>query len=140
MGGEVIPPFVFGGKSVQTQCPYGEGVYTVQPSGRIDAATAPELGKALQGLLAAGQTCLIVNLDAVRYLSSGALRVLLVTIKEARRLGGDVKLCCLQPNVYRVFKLSGFTQIFEIHDTEETAARAFQGQPATRAFLEEQGR
>jgi anti-anti-sigma regulatory factor len=51
-----------------------------------------------------------------------------------------VKLCSLRPNVYRVFKLSGFTLIFEIHDTEEAAALAFQGQPATRAFLEEQGK
>jgi len=124
---------------VQTRCPYGEGIYTVRPSGRIDAAAAPELGQALQELLAAGQTHLIVDLDAVRYLSSGALRVLLVAIREARRLGGDVKLCALRPNVYRVFKLSGFTHIFEIHETEEATALAFQGQPATRAFLEEQG-
>jgi len=111
---------------VPTRCPYGEEIYTVRPSGRIDAAAAPALGDALQELLAADQSHLIVDLDAVRYLSSGALRVLLVTIKEARRLGGDVKLCCLRPNVYRVFKLSGFTQIFEIHDTEEAAALAFQ--------------
>lgn len=125
---------------MQTRCPYGEEIYTLRPSGRIDAAAAPELGKALQELLAATQTRLIVDLNAVRYLSSGALRVLLVTIREARRLGGDVKLCSLRPNVYRVFKLSGFTLIFEIHDTEEAAALAFQGQPATRAFLEEQGK
>jgi anti-anti-sigma factor len=111
----------------------------VRPSGRIDAAAAPELGKILQELLADDQTRLIVDLNAVRYLSSGALRVLLVTIREARRLGGDVKLCGLRPNVYRVFKLSGFTLIFEIHETEEATALAFQGQPATRAFLGEHG-
>jgi len=68
----------------------------------------------------------VVDLAQVTYLSSGGLRVLLVIAKELRERGGQVVLCCAQPNVARVLRITGFSEIFPSFDTREAALRALE--------------
>ena len=113
---------------------FDEGICVVETEGRLDAAAASQLEVDLTSLLAGGKSRIVVDLGAVSYISSSGLRVLLVAIKGARAEGGDLKLCCLRPRVYDVFRMAGFTAIFPIHETEEEAVQGFRAASDGRSF------
>ena len=94
-------------------------------AGRIDAATAPAVNKAVRAAMADGVRQIVVELRDVTFLSSSGLRALLLLARELRREGGDLVLCALQPQVAEVFHLTGFDQIFQLHHTREEAAAGF---------------
>lgn len=94
-------------------------------AGRIDAATAPSVNKAVRAAMADGARQIVVELRDVTFLSSSGLRALLLLARELRRDGGDLVLCALQPQVAEVFHLTGFDQIFQLHHTREEATAGF---------------
>lgn len=98
-----------------------QGVSVISLTGRIDASTAPQLEEVLTDLMNRGKTRLLINFREVDYISSGGLRVLLITAKELKARDGNLRLCHLNPTVYEVFELTGFTTIFDIYETEEMA-------------------
>lgn len=71
-----------------------------------------------------GDGGVIVNLAGVHYVSSSILRVLLQAHRRAQQAGGALALCCLQPQVLRVFEWVGFDQVLTIRTSEEDARRA----------------
>jgi anti-sigma B factor antagonist len=97
------------------------GTKLVCTVGRIDAYSAKTLEDALKKAIGEGHRKVLVNLKDTDYISSGGLRVFLGTLKELRKDGGTLKLCCLSPGVLKVFKLAGFTSIFSIYGTEQEA-------------------
>jgi anti-sigma B factor antagonist len=99
------------------------GVLTV--SGQIDASSAPEMEKALHSLVEAQHGKVVVDLAKVDYVSSAGLRVLLAGIKQARGLGGDLRVAGLQPQVKEVFDIAGFTPLFKIHADATAAVNSF---------------
>lgn len=94
-------------------------------SGRVDAVTAPALNKQAHEQIDAGVRYLLLDLSDVAFLSSSGLRTLLLIRKELMTLGGELRLAALQPQVYEVFTLTGFTQVFAIHPSVEEARAAF---------------
>jgi anti-sigma B factor antagonist len=102
-----------------------EDTYIVEIEGRIDARTAPEVEKELNALLGNNCVKIIVDFKQVNYISSGGLRVFLTALKQARANNGDLKLVNLVPNVEKIFKLAGFTKIFNIMSDIESALNAF---------------
>lgn len=100
-------------------------VNIVSLKGRLDASTSPELETTLNGLIAAGETKILVDCRELEYISSAGLRVLLASAKQTKKHNGSISLCSLSPNVKQVFEISGFTSIFPISATREEAVRAF---------------
>lgn len=105
--------------------PMSVEVTVLQPQGRLDASSAPGLDRQLQSLLDPGTPHVVVDLAQVTYVSSSALRVLLVGLKRARSLGGDLRLSALRANVLNVFKITGFVTLFQIYETLEEAVRSY---------------
>lgn len=94
------------------------------PEGRLDAAHTPQLEKMLHKALEEKTSALVVDLARVTYLSSSGLRVLLATAKRLRQIGGQLLLCCPQPAVARVLRLTGFVEILPLYPTREAALKA----------------
>lgn len=91
------------------------GVVTVMGvKGRIDSTTAPRLGQALAGTLAAAKNRLVLDLHATEYLSSAGLRVLLLAAKQVDQAQGKLVLCGLNDRVRDVFQISGFDSILTV--------------------------
>jgi anti-anti-sigma factor len=89
------------------------GVIVVAPSGRIDAVTSNELERRLLALAATRELRLVVDMQAVEYVSSAGLRVLLRLARKVKEQSGRVVLCGLGPAVRQVFELAGFLPLFE---------------------------
>lgn len=96
----------------------------ISPHGRIDAAASARLAHMLDQPLQAGQRFLIVDLSHVGYISSSGLRVLLIKAKELHRRGGRLLLCCAQPGVEKVLRITGFAEILPLYRTREAALNA----------------
>ncbi|PKN95417.1 MAG: anti-sigma factor antagonist [Chloroflexi bacterium HGW-Chloroflexi-6] len=101
------------------------GISVVQFFGSIDALTAPAVTEHLSGLITAGQTRLVVDLSGVDFTSSAGLRLLLVAVKETRSLGGDLRLAAVQPDVLKVLKISGFTNILKLFEDVDGAVASY---------------
>ena len=93
--------------------------------GRLDAYSAAEAEKKIDSLISTGNAKIVLNLDNLEYISSSGLRVFLAQLKKARKQQGDIKLCCMKPNIKEVFDIAGFTQLFNIVGDESEAIAGF---------------
>ncbi len=96
--------------------------------GFLDAHTAPEFEEALQKLLREKRFQVIVNLEGLEYISSAGLGVFMGVIEDIRQNKGDLKICCANPKVFKVFDLLGFPSLYEFFNREEEAVAAFASQ------------
>ncbi|MCC7554623.1 MULTISPECIES: STAS domain-containing protein [Methanoculleus] len=87
----------------------------VSVDGRIDAESAKRLDTVIAGVLARGGKRVLVNLEKAAYMSSSGLRVLLGKFRDLRRVDGEMALCAVQPDVYKVFLMAGVHEVFPIY-------------------------
>jgi len=70
-----------------------------------------------------GKKNLILNCSGMDYISSSGLRVFLVTQKKVIPLKGKLYLSNMQPAIQDIFRISGFSNLFRIFDTQEEALK-----------------
>jgi anti-sigma B factor antagonist len=100
-------------------------VAVMSVTGRVDSATAPELESKLHELVDGGKTHIVLDLKNVEYMSSAGLRAMVSTLKQVKRVNGDLRLANPSPRVEEVLRLAGLTSIFSIHPTQEEAVASF---------------
>lgn len=100
-------------------------VNIIKLSGRLDAYSASDIEKKMDVLINDGRAKLVVNLEALEYISSSGLRVFLAELKKVRKVQGDIKLACMKPYIKEVFDIAGFTQLFNIEESENDAVGKF---------------
>jgi len=106
------------------------GFVVLEPVGRLESKTSPDLDKKVVALLAAGERRFVVDLGATDYVSSAGLRVLLMLAKKLAGGGGRLVLCGLNPQVRDVFEIAGLGALFAIHPTRAAALAAAEAGPA----------
>ena len=84
----------------------------VEIVGRLDTITAPSLEKLINEELG-GVTALTLDMNALEYISSAGLRVLLSLQKKMNKVG-SMKLIGVSDAVMEVFEMTGFTEILSI--------------------------
>lgn len=94
-------------------------------AGRLDAVGTATALLPVNRAITDGAAYVLLDFDAVTFLSSTALRSLLLARKELLARNGELRLCGLRPQVREVFELTGFTQVFAIHHTRDEALAAF---------------
>lgn len=96
------------------------GDFTVlRIKGRIDTVHSSTLEGEVNQLFDNGEKNLIFNCSEVDYISSSGLRVFLVAQKKAISTNGKLYLCNMQPTIQEIFRISGFSNLFRIFDTQE---------------------
>jgi anti-anti-sigma factor len=105
--------------TIQTTKEANATVLTID--GRMDAVTAPEYEKALNELIAAGETAFVIDFQGLEYISSAGLRALLATAKLLKTKNGQIRLANVLGTVREVFDISGFGSIFQIQDSVSAA-------------------
>ena len=101
-----------------------EGAITVvAPKGHLDSMTSPQLQPKLLSAVQRGGP-VVIDCAQLPYVSSAGLRVLMIAAKQGRASGARIALAGLQPTVRKVFDISGFSSLFEIHDNARDACAA----------------
>jgi anti-sigma B factor antagonist len=96
----------------------------VQVTGEVDVYTAPKLREQLVSLVDAGRYDIIVDMDAVEFLDSTGLGVLVGGLKRVRTHDGSLRLVCSQERILKIFRITGLTKVFPIYSSVEEAAAA----------------
>ena len=96
----------------------------VEVGGEIDVYTAPEAARAARRPGRDGQYHLVVDMEGVDFLDSTGLGVLVGGLKRVRAHDGSLRLVCTQERILKIFRITGLTKVFPIHDSVEDAIAA----------------
>jgi anti-sigma B factor antagonist len=97
------------------------GASVVDLNGEIDVYTSPKVKDAISELIDKGHYALVINLENVRYIDSTGLGVLIGGLKRVREHSGTVNLVCTNPQIKKIFDITGLSKIFGIYDSEKVA-------------------
>src|SRR5215813_8121603 len=93
-------------------------------AGEIDVYTAPRLRELLIDLVNKNNYQLVVNMEKVEFLDSTGLGVLVGGLKRVRAHDGSLDLVCTQERILKIFRITGLTKVFGIHETVDLAIAA----------------
>ena len=96
---------------------FSEEILTIYLEGAIDSATAPEAEKQLMEIYQAHTAkAVVLDAEALRYISSSGLRVLL----KLRKMEQNLELINASPEVYDILEMTGFTELFPVTQVYRT--------------------
>ncbi len=102
-----------------------EGCIVLFLTGYIDTYNSNFFQKRVSKAIEGGFTKLIFNCAGLNYVSSTGIGSFTAFLKAVKPRGGDLVLLEIQPKVYEVFQLLGFSQFFNIKDTLNDAVDFF---------------
>jgi len=98
----------------------------IKISGRVDSSTAPKLLETINQVQHSGQYRIVIDLDAVDFVSSSGLWVLVNTQKSSRRYNrGEVVLACVPEKIHASLELAGFVPFFKMYPDVTSAVGNF---------------
>ncbi|SRR5579884_3647069 len=110
-----------------TEVPSAGRATVIALAGQLDAHTASEFERFLERIVRdEGKRQLVLDFDALEYISSAGLGVLMGLIEEVRAGGGDMKLAALPEKIFHVLDLLGFPMVFQIFSGVQDAELAFE--------------
>lgn len=92
---------------------------------RATLKEAEQFKKVLTADIEEGNKNLVVDLNNCEFIDSTFLGALVVSLKKATALGGDLKLVGFQPAVHSMFELTRLHRVFEAFRTREDAVESF---------------
>jgi anti-anti-sigma factor len=103
-----------------------EGGWTVvQVHGEADVSTVPQVREHTVELIEGGHRHLILDLRGVTFMDSTGLGVLVGILKRIRACHGDLKLVIANPDIVRIFTITGLHKVFPIYDSVDIAVTEF---------------
>ena len=105
-------------------------------NGYIDTYNSVYFQKQIGKIVSAGFVNLIFNCASLNYVSSTGIGSFTAFLKLVKPKGGDIVLLNIQPKVYEVFQLLGFSQFFNIKDSLAEATDFFKrGTPVENSIF-----
>lgn len=100
------------------------GRTVIEVGGEIDVYTAPRLREQLTELVDSGRYEIVVDMSDVEFLDSTGLGVLVGGLKRVRTHEGSMHLVCTHERILKIFRITGLTRVFPIHDSVAAAVAA----------------
>lgn len=101
-------------------------VIILDVNGEIDLYNAPEIKETINNLIEEKKFNVIINLAKVSYIDSSGIGALISSLSNLKKFQGGLKIVNVSGSVRKVFELTKLTNFFEIYDSENEAAGAFQ--------------
>lgn len=93
---------------------HDDGVALIALTGELDLATCPRLGSAVDGVLAGGLSCVLVDLDGLTFCDSTGLGALLRASRQVTEAGGSLVLAGARGAVQRLLVLTNLAAALRI--------------------------
>ena len=106
-----------------TTCKVG-GRTVVAVAGEVDLDTGRKLLEHLVHLIDDGHHRLVVDLGGVEFMDSSGLVVLLDVRRRVCAHDGSLRLVCTREPILKIFRITGFDQVFPIYDAVFAAVLA----------------
>lgn len=102
-----------------------EDVLVVRLNGELDHHEAEKLRNQWKDMMYQNAIKhVLLNLEAVSFMDSSGLGVVLGRYKEVLQLGGEMVVCSVTPPIQRLFEMSGLYKIVRQAENEEFALSA----------------
>jgi anti-anti-sigma factor len=101
-----------------------DGWTVVQVHGEADVANVPQIREHAVELIEGGHCHFILDLRGVTFMDSTGLGVLVGVLKRIRAIQGDLKLVIANPDIVRIFTITGLHKVFPIYDSVGLAQTA----------------
>lgn len=98
--------------------------HVIALGGEVDLYTAPEFKERMVALIEAGKKRIVVDLSNATFIDSTTLGVLVGGVKRLRPAGGSLSLVCTDPNISKIFEITGLDRVFPIYATRDEALSA----------------
>ena len=98
-----------------------DGTPVVSVMGEVDLATTRTLEQTLLGVTEDREGKVIVDLTGCSFLDSRGLGALVATRARLERSNRRLALVLSHPSVLRIFEITGFDELFEIHPSLDAA-------------------
>jgi anti-anti-sigma factor len=102
-----------------------EGCLALYLTGYIDTYNSNYFQKRINKAIEAGFVRLIFQCSGLNYVSSTGIGSFTAFLKTVKPRSGDLVLLEIQPKVYEVFQLLGFSQFFNIRDNLDDSVNFF---------------
>lgn len=113
-----------------------DGCLVLFLTGYIDTYNSNFFQKRVAKAIDAGFIRLIFHCGGLNYVSSTGIGSFTAFLKSVKQRSGDLVLLEIQPKVYEVFQLLGFSQFFNIKDNLEDSIQFFnQGEKAQNTTI-----
>ena len=97
-----------------------EGGKTIIKTGeRIDTMNAGEFEKDIQPVLVDGGLDLELDCSDLVYMASSGLRVIQKTMRTVMQQKGQFKITNVNPEIYKVLQMTGFTKFMPVEKKKE---------------------
>jgi anti-anti-sigma factor len=111
---------------IKLQCVDGiDGCLVLYLMGYIDTYNSNYFQKRIAKAIESGYTRLIFQCGGLNYVSSTGIGSFTAFLKSVKPRGGDLVLLEIQPKVYEVFQLLGFSQFFNIKENMDDSLNYF---------------
>jgi anti-sigma B factor antagonist len=91
-----------------------DGATVIVLRGDLDLSTAPDLREALVEVIDEGAR-IVIDMEAIDFLDSAGLGILVGGLKRARTNGGELELVCSSHAVLKPIEITGLDRVFTIH-------------------------
>jgi len=96
-------------------------VSVLELNGDIDVSSAPTLQAALQQLMDDGKRLVVLDLEAVPFMDSSGLGVLVAAHRRLTAAGGQIALANAALTLRKVFQLTRTNRLFKLYDAVSDA-------------------
>ena len=97
-------------------------------TGELDAYTSARFRETMIGLIENGAASLIISMNEVEYIDSSGLGALVGGLKRASERGGKIAIVCNNPQVKKVFEITGLERVFPLYGAEDEAESGMLGE------------
>lgn len=101
-----------------------DDVPVIELNGEVDAYTSSRFREVMLDIIDNAGANLIVSMIEVEYIDSSGLGALVGGLKRVSERNGKIVIVCDNPQVKKVFEITGLEKVFPIFDNEEQAANA----------------
>jgi anti-sigma B factor antagonist len=100
---------------VKTEKKDGFTIDTFEDTDKITAINADSIKKELNGILNESNTKLVVSLHNISFVDSTGFGAFLSVMKTAHSTEGELKICDINPDIMKLFKLLHLDNVFELY-------------------------
>ncbi len=92
------------------------GLKWIALKGRMDGMSSPDVQRQIEEQIRGGERILVVDLEAVNFISSAGLRVFLTAQKNLKKVHGELLLLKVPDVVLGILQTSGMLDLFRVFD------------------------
>ena len=92
----------------------------------LEEASIQQIGEEISKMIEqSAAPKILINFENVEHLSSAALGTLITVNNKVRQKGGQLRLACIDPQIYEVFIITKLNKLFQIFPDAPAALKSF---------------